>query len=511
MASAPPLRRPVRERIIRDPVHGDISVGPLQCLVVDTVAFQRLRYIRQTGLLHFVFPGAVHTRFAHSIGTMWNARRLLDRLFPKSQGPAREYVGECFQVAALTHDIGHCAFSHAIEGVSVANRPLFAAPQRLVEQWSAEDDVSDELKRRWAVSVASLPATAPHATHEEIGQLLVEAIFRDDAVLDYCEQRGFDAGCMASDVRALLSKATPASQRLDRAFRALLNDIDERPPQSSDEAHASADLLALLRSFISGTLDVDRLDYLARDSHYTGTCYGRCDSEVLLNGLGVGWSDDGRLRPVLRERALDALDDMLWSRFQLFQQVMNHKTHVLLNAMLSRAVGEAIFDDGVNLKAPRSLGGYVRFTDDLVMSAVFSHCAGGLGKTKAYGQALVHRILPRHLGVVEREPGQSDAEFDAVVDAMRAARADSAGISLRSVKVWKAKSEIFKADAPAPWIRAKDAHGHVPPLAPYASRSRLYKSLQSARPSPGALALGVCIKAHLYEYPSDEPSPARGA
>jgi HD superfamily phosphohydrolase len=493
-------RRPARERTIRDPVHGDMLVGPLQCLVIDTVGFQRLRYIRQTGLLHFIFPGAVHTRFSHSIGAMWNARRLFGRLFPPSTEASRDYVNQCFQLAALLHDVGHCAFSHAIEGISLADQPLFPAPRKLVEQWSAEEDVSDDLRRRWARLLEDLPPDPSHASHEAIGQLIVEALFQDPSVRSYCDEKGLSALDLATDVRALLSKSAKTSQRLEQGFQSLLNDIDGRPASSGSDALAQAELLKILRSFISGTLDVDRLDYLARDSHYTGTCYGKCDTEVLLNGLEIAWNEEGLLRPVLRERALDALDDMLWSRFQLFQQVLNHKTNVLLNAMLSRAVREAMVDDQLHLKPPRSLGGYLRFTDDLVMSAVFSHCAGGLGKSKAYGQALVHRILPRHLGVVERDPGQSAADFERAIEDARNERARTLGIPLDSVQTWLAKSEIFKDEAAAPWIRTKERHGIAQPLVAYSGRSRLYKTMSTSPSQAGTLALGLSVKAHLYEY-----------
>src|SRR5262245_22950841 len=87
--------------VIRGAVHLDIQLGPVEPAIIDTPLFQRLRYIRQTGLLHFVFPGAVHTRFSHSIGTMHVSRRVFSRLFdeyrPAVKGPAAplpaQYVG----------------------------------------------------------------------------------------------------------------------------------------------------------------------------------------------------------------------------------------------------------------------------------------------------------------------------------------------------------------------------------------------------------------------------------
>jgi HD superfamily phosphohydrolase len=114
-------------RVVRDPIHGDILLPPIAAAVVGSLEFQRLRYIRQNGLLHFVFPGAVHTRFAHSLGTMANAQAvwyrltadLAEREKTEAFAGAREYLGEVFELAALLHDVGHCAFSHASEQVEV--------------------------------------------------------------------------------------------------------------------------------------------------------------------------------------------------------------------------------------------------------------------------------------------------------------------------------------------------------------------------------------------------------
>lgn len=110
-------------RFIRDPIHGLIRFddAPLDRLLLDLIdccEFQRLRRIRQLGFADFVFPGATHTRFAHSIGVMWNAKRFLDRL----RVVQPELVGEpddtVIVTAALLHDLGHGPFSHAFEKVT---------------------------------------------------------------------------------------------------------------------------------------------------------------------------------------------------------------------------------------------------------------------------------------------------------------------------------------------------------------------------------------------------------
>lgn len=111
-------------RVIRDPIHGliefhDNDIDPLLWKLIDTKEFQRLRRIKQLGVSDFVFPGAGHSRFAHSIGVMHIARRMLNYLKLKVDiEQQHELIVLC---AALLHDVGHGPFSHAFEKVSELN------------------------------------------------------------------------------------------------------------------------------------------------------------------------------------------------------------------------------------------------------------------------------------------------------------------------------------------------------------------------------------------------------
>ena len=97
------------KKIIKDPVHGYIELDDFARALLDSPALQRLRYIRQLGFSYLVYPGANHTRFEHSLGTMYLSD-IASRRFGLSD-PERKLVG----AAALLHDIGHGPFSHASE------------------------------------------------------------------------------------------------------------------------------------------------------------------------------------------------------------------------------------------------------------------------------------------------------------------------------------------------------------------------------------------------------------
>src|SRR5688572_33506176 len=101
------------KKLIRDAVHGDIEMGPLEVEIMDTPEFQRLRGIKQLGTAYLVFPSALHTRFEHSIGTSWMARRLVEAVRRTHSLNADEE--RLTRVTALLHDITHIPFGHTLE------------------------------------------------------------------------------------------------------------------------------------------------------------------------------------------------------------------------------------------------------------------------------------------------------------------------------------------------------------------------------------------------------------
>jgi HD superfamily phosphohydrolase len=155
---------------LRDPIHNlivfrkDDEEDQLVWRLIGTKEFQRLRRIRQLGLSEFVFPGATHTRFAHSIGVFNNARRLLSVLENTGKHITKEQR-RVILVSALLHDVGHGPFSHAFEVAREAiaeSRGEEAIHKH--ERWSANQirqpggDIQKELGDELAAEVAGLIA-----------------------------------------------------------------------------------------------------------------------------------------------------------------------------------------------------------------------------------------------------------------------------------------------------------------------------------------------------------------
>ena len=268
--------------IVRDPLWNNIRLDRLAMALVDTGAMQRLRYVRQLGLAHLVYPGATHTRFEHALGTYHLARLTLGNLQARGDlrlVPTDEPV--VVLAAALLHDIGHYPFAHALEEIG-----------------------------------------APH--HEEVGRALITS----------------------GDVAELLVQhiAPDAPARVAALVRS----------ESSSP----------LQGLISGSLDLDKIEYLKRDAHMCGVPYGEIDVDRLINSLAlVRISDDGVPRDVvgITEKGLSALESLLFAKYQMYRNVYWHHAVRSATAMYKRAVGSALASGALDVKRLPS------FTDEQLL------------------------------------------------------------------------------------------------------------------------------------------------
>ena len=478
-------------KTFRDPIHGDIAVGPMQLAAIDSDAFQRLRYVKQNGLLHLVFPGAVHTRFAHSVGTMHVAQRAFSRLFPSyriatrnnagDQDPVR-YIGTVFEFAALLHDIGHCAFSHSIEKVDEPGSGfrVFPEVEQLVPRWA--DDFCPEIAHWWgrhrARAIQSARARGSnwieYPKHEEIGLFLGYMALKCPSIVDTKRDKSRAEMLFPNIFPKLSGAATGAFDHfVDDVLSLMRDELDwlnpsptlvaalmqacsqiTRPPGSPSEAHAMQ-LFRVLHSLVSGTLDVDRMDYLLRDSHFAGTVIGKYDLDLIINSLSLGCAGEDGIVLCVADRARGAIDDFLWSRWQLYLQVINHKANVVL---------ESIFPDAFKsvTKQPTDLDDYAEillFTDETVMSQVrrdflATHKRTNPARTPAK-LAFLRTRLPKHLHVEELNEVE-DIEAEKTLIVMKQSElAHAMGVSVTDIRVTKTTSDLIKSDGALPRIVRK--------------------------------------------------------
>ncbi|MAY79999.1 MAG: hydrolase [Deltaproteobacteria bacterium] len=314
------MERPVTPATeIRDPIHGAITVDRQETAVIDHPFVQRLRGIRQLGFSHLPFPGATHSRYNHSLGVMHLAGRAFDSCFPDhpfESAESRHNFRHCVRLAAMCHDLGHAPFSHAAE---------FAMPSLRTLGIRCYDPtkVEHRLDKR--------------ASHEDY----TIAILTQSTLADTIRENfGFEP----EHVARLVSHEV----NIDDDFF----------------VHRDFDLRYLLSQLISSDLDSDRLDYLVRDSYYTGARYGQVDVNWLISNMARHVDPQGRVSLAIDRRALYAFDDFMIARFHMFVMVYFHQKSVAYEEMLKRYV----LSEACDYRLPAELEAY-RQTDDVQMMA----------------------------------------------------------------------------------------------------------------------------------------------
>ena len=311
-----PKKGNVKTTEVRDVIHGPVELYPWEMAIVDSVAFQRLRNIKQLGFSEFAYPCAVHNRYIHSIGACHLAGVAFQAIFKKHFFSSQELYHHYYYLArasALLHDIGHGPFSHAIE---------HAMPP---------------------VGKLSLPAEAAgkdakrQATHEDYTLKIILGSSLTPVLEKQYARFGITPGHIASVMN--LSLPERSGFFLDRGvnFRKVLHQI------------------------ISSEMDADRMDYLQRDSYYTGVSYGKFDANWLLTNLGV-YIEKKTAHMALAERALYTFEDFLLSRYHMFLMVYLHHKSVCYEKMMENY----LHDPACSFRVPEDVEQYVR-TDDSVL------------------------------------------------------------------------------------------------------------------------------------------------
>ena len=276
---------------IRDPIHGAIEITADERALVDSPQFQRLRNVKQLGFADLAFPGATHTRYAHGLGAMAVATKVFDVLSPQLDLDLddRDRFRQTLRLAVLFHDLGHAPLSHATERIM----PRLAALR--VPEW-----VQSETRKR-----------DRQADHE-----------------DYTLKLVLDSGLAAEIRRSMAARGITPEH--------VASLICGRPPPGPHPFKSRGrDLLPILRQVVSGELDADRMDYLQRDSFFTGVNYGKFDADWIIQNL-ASVERDGRVYLALQHRAVFAFEDFLLSRYHMFLSVYFHHSSVAYEVLLQR-------------------------------------------------------------------------------------------------------------------------------------------------------------------------------
>jgi len=280
---------------IKDPVHGYVYITEEEKNIIDSFPVQRLRRLRQLAGAEYVYPGANHTRFEHSVGVLYLAGKVAEN--PNISEHMNEEEAEMVKIAALLHDVGHGPFSHVFE-------------QLLINKL----DKTHEDITSWVISKGELKDALSKIGYkpEEIAKLAVGTLHR------------------------------PKKTFLDQ--------------------------------IVSSAVDVDKLDFVVRDTYHTGAEYGYIDVFRLIHALDVL---EGNLAVDLG--ALSALESLIIARIESFKSIYFHRVGRAAQIMLAIAMEKA--NEELGLTQFRTPEEYLAM-DDYTVWTMLKNCKKSSGIIK---------------------------------------------------------------------------------------------------------------------------------
>jgi HD superfamily phosphohydrolase len=272
---------------IKDPVHGYVYITEQEKTIIDSYPVQRLRRLRQLAGAEYVYPGANHTRFEHSIGVMYLAGKVAEN--PNISKAISDEEAEAVRIAGLLHDVGHGPFSHVFEHL-----------------------LTKKLNK----------------THEDVTAWIIKHSELKDII--------GKGGYKAEEISEL------AVGSLSIGGKAFLNQI------------------------IRSSIDVDKLDFVVRDTYHTGAEYGFVDVFRLIHSFDVL---DGNL--AVDMGALSTLESFIIARIESFKSIYFHRVGRAAQIMLAKALEKA--DEELGLSAFKTPEDYLSM-DDYTVWAMLKNC-----------------------------------------------------------------------------------------------------------------------------------------
>ena len=340
-----------RKYEIRCPVYGFIELDDWEWQIISQPAFQRLRRIRQLAWTDYIYPGAMHTRFEHSLGVMHMATKLYDGIVHRSMDVLESDLGYkteglqrhrvLVRLAALLHDVGHGPFSHAAEDL-----------------FPFRNETTQERYR-----------------HEAYSAAIIRRFFAD-AISNHPLNTNYDFS--ADDVANLIEGKPEAGNAL------------------------------FWHDLISGQLDADRMDYLIRDSLHSGVKYGHFDWQRLIHTIvALPQTDEGSARLGVMEGGWHAAEALLLARYFMFTQVYFHKTRVIFDYHLQCALRELLPGQCFPKPTNGDIDEYLKWDDWRVLGLLASDQGGD------HGQRLACRNHYREITHTPETPSSEDlAQLD---------------------------------------------------------------------------------------------------
>jgi HD superfamily phosphohydrolase len=287
---------PKKQRIY-DAVYGYIELDDAEFALVTLPIFQRLHWIKQLGPLHTVFPSAQHSRFSHTIGVFHIVKKMIEHLKGRQDRYVYEFRGneeELLKFAALLHDIGHVPLSHIGEEV-------------------LKDTVKEGLREKSSTQMEDMKGIFdPFAEREPSWwSLFPEEKYHGDNTKLH-ERLSAEIVLHSKDIDAVLKRVSGWENEKERG----------EAKDRIAKIIVGQNYLDVSTLLLHSELDADRLDYLLRDSFFTGVGYGRIDLDYIISRLAIFRGEKNVADLCIEFKGLHTVEHYILGRFFLQTQVI---------------------------------------------------------------------------------------------------------------------------------------------------------------------------------------------
>lgn len=343
------------KKVIFDNIHGYITLNRVETRILETLYYQRLRWIRQLGFSFYIFPGATHTRHAHALGVSHVMDRILrslgvattdEKLFDPKARDQKTTFHRMMRLAAMLHDIGTFPFSHSVE-------------MAYINHWRYQAQV---MKPKYV------------ANHEVLGSHIILNTDFDGGITRILKEEGID-------------------------------------PLELSQIIAGRSENMLANQLMHADVDADRMDYLIRDAHHTGVKIGLFDLDFLIRALRIH-EVNGHPMLCIAEDGVNVVDSFLVARYFWYSQIIHEGTGYKFD-LLAAKIGEYFLENQLSFsfealmdKVSMNPYEYFTFNDSYFMAKLHEYLSGRARHPMIgeLSEMLARRIPPAQIRVAPVKP-----------------------------------------------------------------------------------------------------------
>ena len=340
---------------VYDDIHGFVSLTKEEKQLINHPYFRRLHFIKQNALANFIFPGATHTRFSHSIGVLYIVEKMVQRLksLPKCKINITPFDHQIIRLAALLHDIGHYPLSHTIEECFKQYDEFFLdKPVKVKKQLEKDDSIIEESKDSIRDDFVNRISSKDAKIKDLLGDLMSEGHYESNfhheliakTLISNAQSPLYNylAGILKKTYKNF-TREDLSNEETDNYLHLIGQIICGNPKFATNpillNSEEQSDKYFILSLLVNSDLDADQMDYMLRDTRNTGI-QTTIRVDFLINNMDICFQEqqNGRLQPVLcfNYKAFESVQQFIFSKAYWYTEIILYDKVAILNKIAQR-------------------------------------------------------------------------------------------------------------------------------------------------------------------------------